>query len=82
MEYSAYPSEQESVLLPGTKFMIINKSIDPDNTNLNIVNMKEIITVPDGKYIDLEYFSFSYIRNNLKQRKTLFIIIKKVINKQ
>jgi hypothetical protein len=49
-KFTVFPSEQEYILLPGTQLKIINKTIDPNNKNLNIVRLKEIDMIRDGKY--------------------------------
>jgi hypothetical protein len=53
-QYSQFSAERESILLPGSKFKIVNKTIDPHNKNLIIAEMEEVISDPKGNYITLE----------------------------
>jgi hypothetical protein len=51
--FSKHWLEDEYILLPSTELKIINKTIDRENTNLNVVEMEEILVVRDSKYITL-----------------------------
>jgi hypothetical protein len=65
--FSDFPHEQESVLLPGTQLKIINKTVDPYDKTVNIIEMDEIVMTRDGKYntfktllILVNYIKFSF----------------------
>jgi hypothetical protein len=50
-KFSEFPHEQESILLPGTQLKVINKTVDPYDKTVNIIEMEEIVMARDGKYI-------------------------------
>jgi len=51
VKFSEYPQEQEFILLPGTQLKVINKTVDPYDKTVNIIEMEEIVMDRDSKHI-------------------------------
>ena len=54
--FSKFPSEEESVLLPGTQLEVINVTIDSINTNLYIAHLMEVKMLRESKFHLVNYF--------------------------
>ena len=63
INFSAYPDEQEYLLLPGTQVKIINKTIDSLD-NLNIVVLKEMPVYRKSEYIFHEHYQLIFNQHN------------------